>query len=153
MSKVNSVFSIKRLHLVYFYAIIVLIKYNSLIGNIMFSLISFLKNKYLKRKAIKKALRSKEIKEHNERALVLREEDRVLKEKYWQAIVDKDYTVNEFHHHYHFVIDGKPSCYGIVSLVDIFGIDIFRKAEMQAERQAIELEEANYNDAIQLVNA
>lgn len=58
-----------------------------------------------------------------------------IKEQIILDLANENYYLNEFLHHYHFNIDGVRYIFGIIEMLDYFGEDVFRKANIIKKNQ------------------
>ncbi len=111
---------------------------------ILFSVLYyFYKDRYKKYQAIKKEKIILEAKEYFQ-------EQKEYKENIFNLLVENKYTFDKYRNWFEFEIDGQRETIGIVSMVNFFGIDMYKKIA-QEQNKRIKKEQAKKRKKISIV--
>lgn len=88
----------------------------------------FYKERYKKYRAIKKEKRILEAKEYLKK-------QKEYKENIFNLLVENKYTFDKYRNWFEFEIDGQREVIGIVSMVEFFGIDMYKKIKQEQNKR------------------
>ena len=88
----------------------------------------FYKDRCKKYRVIKKEKRILEAKEHLKK-------QKEYEENIFNLLVENKYTFNKYTNWFEFEIDGQREIIGIVSMVDFFGIDMYKKVKEEQKKR------------------